>query len=106
MNKNFERIAWGAFLIMLGGFMFVPDEIVKGGWWSIGVGSDLPGIECGSLLQRSAHERLYHLPGRHLGHWWRTGSGWDGGHKRRCLADRFGWLCNPETVLREASAFR
>lgn len=38
MNKNFERIAWGAFLIMLGGFMFVPNEIVKGGWWSIGVG--------------------------------------------------------------------
>jgi hypothetical protein len=38
MNKNFERIAWGAFLIMLGGFMFVPDEIIKGGWWSIGVG--------------------------------------------------------------------
>jgi hypothetical protein len=31
-------MAWGAFLIMLGGFMFVPDEIVKGGWWSIGVG--------------------------------------------------------------------
>ena len=38
MNKNFERIAWGAFLIMLGGFMFVPEEIIKGGWWSIGVG--------------------------------------------------------------------
>ena len=38
MNKNFERIAWGAFLIMLGGFMFVPEEIVRGGWWSIGVG--------------------------------------------------------------------
>ena len=38
MNKNFERVAWGAFLIMLGGFMFVPEEIVKGGWWSIGVG--------------------------------------------------------------------
>jgi len=38
MNKTFERIAWGAFLVMLGGFMFVPDEIVKGGWWSIGVG--------------------------------------------------------------------
>jgi len=38
MNKNLERIAWGAFLIMLGGFMFVPEEIVKGGWWSIGVG--------------------------------------------------------------------
>ena len=38
MNKNFERIAWGCFLIMLGGFMFVPEEIIKGGWWSIGVG--------------------------------------------------------------------
>ena len=38
MNKNFERIAWGAFLIMLGGFMFVPEQIIKGGWWSIGVG--------------------------------------------------------------------
>jgi len=38
LNKNLECIAWGAFLIMLGGFMFVPDEIVKGGWWSIGVG--------------------------------------------------------------------
>ncbi len=38
MNKNFERVAWGAFLIMLGGFMFVPNEIIRGGWWSIGVG--------------------------------------------------------------------
>jgi hypothetical protein len=38
LNKNLERIAWGAFLIMLGGFMFVPEQIVKGGWWSIGVG--------------------------------------------------------------------
>jgi hypothetical protein len=38
LNKRFETIAWGAFLVMLGGFMFVPDEIVKGGWWSIGVG--------------------------------------------------------------------
>ena len=38
MNKNLERVAWGTFLIMLGGFMFVPQEIVEGGWWSIGVG--------------------------------------------------------------------
>ena len=38
MNKNLERVAWGAFLIMLGGFMFVPEEIIKGVWWSIGVG--------------------------------------------------------------------
>lgn len=38
LNKRLETIAWGAFLVMLGGFMFVPDETVKGGWWSIGVG--------------------------------------------------------------------
>ena len=38
LNKNLERIAWGAFLIMLGGFLFVPEQIIKGGWWSIGVG--------------------------------------------------------------------
>lgn len=37
-NKRLETIAWGCFLIMLGGFMFVPGEIIKGGWWSIGVG--------------------------------------------------------------------
>lgn len=38
LNKRLETIAWGAFLVMLGGFMFVPDEIIKGGWWSIGIG--------------------------------------------------------------------
>lgn len=38
LNKRLETIAWGAFLIMLGGFLFVPQEIIKGGWWSIGVG--------------------------------------------------------------------
>ncbi len=37
-NKRLETIAWGCFLVMLGGFMFVPEEVVKGGWWSIGVG--------------------------------------------------------------------
>lgn len=38
LNKRLETVAWGAFLVMLGGFMFVPEEIIKGGWWSIGVG--------------------------------------------------------------------
>ncbi|MBM3123046.1 MAG: hypothetical protein FJZ97_12815 [Chloroflexi bacterium] len=38
LNKRLETIAWGCFLIMLGGFMFVPQKIVGGGWWSIGVG--------------------------------------------------------------------
>jgi hypothetical protein len=44
LNKRFETMAWGAFLIMLGGFMFVPDEIIKGGWWSIGVGLIMLGL--------------------------------------------------------------
>lgn len=38
LNKRLETMAWGAFLVMLGGFMFVPDSVIKGGWWSIGVG--------------------------------------------------------------------
>ena len=44
LNKRLETITWGAFLVMLGGFMFVPDEIVKGGWWSIGVGLIFMGL--------------------------------------------------------------
>jgi hypothetical protein len=38
LNKHLETMAWGLFLVMLGGFMFVPNEIIRGGWWSIGVG--------------------------------------------------------------------
>lgn len=38
LNKRLETIAWGGFLILLGGFMFVPEEIIKGGWWSICIG--------------------------------------------------------------------
>jgi hypothetical protein len=44
LNKRLETMAWGAFLIMLGGFMFVPEEIIKGGWWSIGVGLIMLGL--------------------------------------------------------------
>ncbi|MBE0697073.1 MAG: hypothetical protein IH586_09130 [Anaerolineaceae bacterium] len=38
LNKRLETMAWGFFLVMLGGFLFVPEEIIRGGWWSIGVG--------------------------------------------------------------------
>jgi len=38
LNKNFETMAWGFFLIMIGGHMFVPEATIPGGWWSIGVG--------------------------------------------------------------------
>jgi hypothetical protein len=44
LNKRLESVAWGFFLIMLGGFMFVPEEIIKGGWWSIGVGVIMLGL--------------------------------------------------------------
>ncbi|TFG36127.1 MAG: hypothetical protein E4H44_07180 [Candidatus Aminicenantes bacterium] len=38
LNKRLESIAWGLFLIMLGGFAFVPNDQVPDGLWSIGVG--------------------------------------------------------------------
>jgi hypothetical protein len=44
LNKRLETAAWGAFLILLGGFMFVPDEIIRGGWWSIGIGAIMLGL--------------------------------------------------------------
>jgi hypothetical protein len=44
LNKRLETIAWGCFLILLGGFMFVPEEIIKGGWWPIGVGLIMLGL--------------------------------------------------------------
>ncbi len=51
-NKNLETMAWGAFLIMLGGFMFVPDAIVKGGWWSIGVGLIFLGLNAARYFSK------------------------------------------------------
>jgi hypothetical protein len=44
LNKRLETIGWGCFLIMLGGFMFVPHEIIAGGYWSIGVGIIMLGL--------------------------------------------------------------
>jgi hypothetical protein len=44
LNKQLETIAWGCFLILLGGFMFIPEEIIRGGWWSIGVGLIMLGL--------------------------------------------------------------
>lgn len=50
LNKRMETIAWGCFLIMLGGFMFVPKEIIRGGWWSIGVGLIMLGLNAARYL--------------------------------------------------------
>ena len=43
-NKRLETAAWGLFLIMLGGFMFVPETSLKKGVWSIGVGLIMLGL--------------------------------------------------------------
>ncbi len=44
LNKRLETAAWGLFLIMLGGFMFVPETTLKKGVWSIGVGGIMLGL--------------------------------------------------------------
>ncbi len=44
LNKRLETAAWGLFLIMLGGFMFVPETMLKKGIWSIGVGGIMLGL--------------------------------------------------------------
>ncbi len=50
LNKRLDTAAWGAFLIMLGGFMFVPEEIISGGWWPIGVGLIMLGLNAARYL--------------------------------------------------------
>ncbi len=50
LNKRMEAMAWGAFLIMLGGFLFVPGEIIAGGWWSVGVGLIMLGLNAARYL--------------------------------------------------------
>jgi hypothetical protein len=44
LNKRLETIGWGLFLIMLGGFALVPQELVAKGLWSIGVGVIMLGL--------------------------------------------------------------
>lgn len=44
INKRLETTAWGLFLIMLGGFALIPDDMVPRGIWSIGVGVIMLGL--------------------------------------------------------------
>jgi hypothetical protein len=44
LNKRLETIGWGLFLAMLGGFILVPVELVSKGFWSIGVGLIMLGL--------------------------------------------------------------
>lgn len=50
MNKRFETVGWGLFLIMLGGFMFIPDSTVEKGFWSIGIGLIFLGLNAARYL--------------------------------------------------------
>jgi hypothetical protein len=43
-NKRLESVAWGLFLIMLGGFALVPDNTIPKGAWSIGIGVIMLGL--------------------------------------------------------------
>lgn len=52
LNKRIETVCWGLFLIMLGGFMFVPKEIIKGGWWSVGIGLIMLGLNIARYLNK------------------------------------------------------
>jgi hypothetical protein len=44
LNKRLETMGWGLFLIMLGGFALVPNDMVPKGLWSIGIGLIMLGL--------------------------------------------------------------
>jgi hypothetical protein len=44
LNKRLESVAWGLFLIMLGGFALIPDNTIPKGVWSIGIGVIMLGL--------------------------------------------------------------
>ena len=50
LNKRMEAIAWGLFLIMLGGSLLVDREVVPKGIWTIGVGLIMLGLNLARYL--------------------------------------------------------
>jgi hypothetical protein len=44
LNKRLETIGWGCFLVMLGGFLLVPQTVIAKGLWSVGVGLIMLGL--------------------------------------------------------------
>ncbi len=50
LNKRLETIAWGFFLVMIGGFALIPKDLVHAGWWSIGVGAIMLGLNAARYL--------------------------------------------------------
>lgn len=55
LNRRLELIGWGCFLIMLGGFVFVPGEVLARGVWSLGVGVIMLGL---NLARYVLHIRM------------------------------------------------
>ena len=55
LNKRLETIAWGSFLIMLGGFMYIPDTVLSNGFWSIGVGLIMLGL---NIVRYTKHIKM------------------------------------------------
>lgn len=52
LNKRLESIGWGLFLIMLGGFSFVPGDQIPKGVWSIGIGLIMLGLNAARYYYR------------------------------------------------------
>jgi hypothetical protein len=50
LNKRYETIGWGLFLIMIGGLWLVPDERIPEGTWLIGAGVIMLGLNLARLL--------------------------------------------------------
>jgi len=44
LNKRLESIGWGLFLVMLGGTILIPEELVPTGLWTVGVGLIMLGL--------------------------------------------------------------
>ena len=52
LNKRLESVAWGLFLVMLGGFALVPDDTIPKGVWSIGIGVIMLGLNIARSLYK------------------------------------------------------
>lgn len=52
LNKRLETTAWGLFLVMLGGFLFIPKNLAPEGLWSIGVGLIMLGLNAARYFNK------------------------------------------------------
>lgn len=52
LNKRMETVAWGLFLVMVGGFLFVPKGVLPEGLWSLGVGLIMLGLNAARYINK------------------------------------------------------